>query len=54
MSERLRALEQEVEALKRALKRAEAENTKYKTLFDVSGDALSIIDLASGKFIECN
>lgn len=54
MSERLRALEQEVEALKRALKSAEAENTKYKTLFDVSGDALSIIDLASGKFIECN
>lgn len=30
------------------------EKDKYKKLFDVSGDALSIIDLDSGRFIECN
>ncbi|CAI3970905.1 MULTISPECIES: PAS domain S-box protein [Alteromonas] len=41
-------------ALKRELSDLKRERDKYKTLFDTSADALSIIDLATGKFIECN
>lgn len=38
-------------ALKRELSDLKRERDKYKTLFDTSADALSIIDLATGKFI---
>lgn len=48
------AIEAEIDQLKAQLSSARAENSKYKKLFEVSGDALSIIDLKSGKFTECN
>jgi len=54
MSNARNALEAEIEQLKVQLSNARAENIKYKKLFEVSGDALSIIDLKSGKFTECN
>ncbi|MBQ4834998.1 PAS domain-containing hybrid sensor histidine kinase/response regulator [Pseudoalteromonas luteoviolacea] len=47
-------LESENKKLKLALEKVTSERDKYKNLFDASGDALSIIDLKSGKFIECN
>ncbi|MDK1287788.1 PAS domain S-box protein [Pseudoalteromonas umbrosa] len=47
-------LESELESLKYELEQIRFERDKYKKLFDVSGDALSIINLNSGKFIECN
>lgn len=40
--------------LREQLEKALKERDKYKRLFDTSADALSIIDLSSGKFIECN
>ena len=49
--ERLHA---EISRLKAELAKQQAENITYKRLFDVSGDALSIIDLSTGKFIKCN
>lgn len=49
-----RDLEAENKALKQKLQQLNAEHDKYKKLFEVSGDALSIIDLNTGKFIECN
>lgn len=48
------ALMEENLRLKAKLKEASHERDKYKRLFDVSADALSIIDLETGKFIECN
>ena len=51
---REQALELEVEKLRSNLKSAELERDKYKKLFDVSADSLSIIDLSKGRFIECN
>ena len=47
-------LEAENKALKNMLDQITSERDKYKKLFEVSGDALSIIDLKTGKFIECN
>lgn len=47
-------LEAENKALKKMLDQITSERDKYKKLFEVSGDALSIIDLKTGKFIECN
>lgn len=47
-------LEQEVAQLKAELENSKNELAKYKTLFQASADALSIIDLDTGKFIECN
>ena len=47
-------LEKENHQLKKQLAKVSFERDKYKTLFEASGDALSIIDLSSGKFIECN
>ena len=54
MSNPTNDLEAEIDQLKVQLANARAENIKYKKLFEVSGDALSIIDLKSGKFTECN
>ena len=54
MSNPIIALEAEIDQLKAQLSNARSENRKYKKLFEVSGDALSIIDLKSGKFTECN
>ncbi len=51
---RAQALELEIQQLRLNLSAAKLELNKYKTLFDVSADALSIIDLSTGKFIECN
>ncbi len=48
------SLEERIQKLELELAIANAEREKYKTLFEVSGDALSIIDLSTGKFIECN
>ncbi|WP_234401339.1 PAS domain-containing sensor histidine kinase [Pseudoalteromonas sp. T1lg23B] len=47
-------LELENRKLKQMLTKLTEERDKYKKLFDVSADALSIIDLDTGKFIECN
>ncbi|TMO83094.1 PAS domain-containing hybrid sensor histidine kinase/response regulator [Pseudoalteromonas spongiae] len=47
-------LESENKALKHKLQQLSAEHDKYKKLFEVSGDALSIIDSETGKFVECN
>ncbi|MFC4701287.1 ATP-binding protein [Glaciecola siphonariae] len=47
-------LEEEISRLKSELNRANSDRDKYKKLFDVSADALSIIDLTTGCFIECN
>lgn len=47
-------LEQEVAQLRAELHKSKNELSKYKTLFQASADALSIIDLDTGKFIECN
>ncbi|WP_164078405.1 PAS domain S-box protein [Alteromonas facilis] len=44
----------EIEHLKAQLVAKDTDLRKYKTLFECSADALSIIDLATGKFIECN
>lgn len=49
-----RALVNENKKLKSQLKDVCFERDKYKKLFDVSADALSIIDLSTGTFIECN
>ncbi|MEP0355265.1 ATP-binding protein [Paraglaciecola sp.] len=49
-----RALVNENKKLKSQLNDACFERDKYRKLFDVSADALSIIDLNSGDFIECN
>ncbi|MEI8607327.1 PAS domain-containing hybrid sensor histidine kinase/response regulator [Pseudoalteromonas sp. B160] len=54
MSNPTNDLEAEIDQLKVQLANARAGNIKYKKLFEVSGDALSIIDLKSGKFTECN
>ncbi|MFT2092190.1 ATP-binding protein [Paraglaciecola sp. 2405UD69-4] len=48
------ALINENEKLKRQLQDVRFERDKYKKLFDVSADALSIIDLDTGTFVECN
>lgn len=47
-------LESENTYLKAELEKVRRERDKYKKIFDVSADALSIIDLSNGKFIECN
>ena len=47
-------LEQENTKLKRAIAELTYERDKYKKIFDASTDAYSVIDLSSGKFIECN
>ncbi|MFY8274118.1 PAS domain S-box protein [Pseudoalteromonas sp. SSDWG2] len=44
----------EIEHLKSQLETANSARAKYKALFDSSADALSIIDVSTGKFIECN
>ncbi|CAH9067958.1 Sensor histidine kinase RcsC [Pseudoalteromonas holothuriae] len=49
-----KSLEQENKELRTQLASVSSERDKYKALFDTSGDALSIIDLNSGKFVECN
>lgn len=54
MSDSSETLLAEINRLKAELTRQQAENIMYKELFDVSGDALSIIDLSSRKFIKCN
>ncbi|MDM7860739.1 PAS domain S-box protein [Alteromonas sp. ASW11-36] len=48
------SLEQRIAQLEAQLATANAEQAKYKQLFEVSADALSIIDLSTGTFIECN
>jgi len=47
-------LEQENTKLKRAIAELTYERDKYKKIFDASADAYSVIDLSTGKFIECN
>ena len=47
-------LEQENTKLKRAIAELTYERDKYKKIFDASADAYSVIDISSGKFIECN
>ena len=54
MSHSSETLEAQIIRLKAELAKQQAENIIYKELFDVSGDALSIIDLSTGKFIRCN
>ena len=51
---RLACLEEENKKLKSQLESVTLERDKYKMLFDASADALSIIDLQSGRFVECN
>lgn len=54
MRESSETLKTEINRLKTELAQQQAENMMFKELFDVSGDALSIIDLATGRFIKCN
>ncbi|MFC3095439.1 PAS domain S-box protein [Alteromonas sediminis] len=54
MSGRNETLHAEINRLKTELASQQAENIMYKELFNVSGDALSVIDLITGKFIRCN
>ena len=54
MSNSSETSEAQIIRLKAELAKQQAENIMYKELFDVSGDALSIIDLSTGKFIRCN
>jgi len=44
----------EMSALRTQVNFFQRKCNKYETLFNVSADALSIIDLKSGTFIECN
>ena len=48
------SLEQRIVELEQQLARANADKAKYQQFFAASTDALSIIDLSSGKFVECN
>lgn len=50
----IKNLESENRKLKQTIVELSKERDKYKKIFDVSADALSIIDLTSSKFIECN
>lgn len=52
-ADRLR-LESEVARLKGEVNTLLQDKQKYQSLFELSGDALSILDLETGKFIECN
>ena len=54
MQKDIKALENKVRQLETELAIVKQQKTKYKKLFDLSADALSIIDLTSGRFIECN
>ncbi|WP_026376300.1 PAS domain S-box protein [Aestuariibacter salexigens] len=47
-------IEDELELLKQELEQTRHERDRYKKLFDVSADALSIIDVNTGRFVECN
>lgn len=47
-------LKTENRILKEKLVQLTHERDKYRKLFEVSGDALSIIDLETGQFVECN
>jgi len=47
-------LEKENAYLKGELDKIRRERDKYKKMFEVSADSLSIIDLSNGKFVECN
>ncbi len=47
-------LKQQIKQLKKQVKQLEQEHQKYQSLFELSGDALSILDLETGRFIECN
>ena len=49
-----RKLKQTIVELSKERDKYKKERDKYKKIFDVSADALSIIDLTSSKFIECN
>ena len=48
------ALEQRISQLEAELKASQAKSEKYKALFDLSADAFSIIDMTTGRFVECN
>jgi PAS domain S-box-containing protein len=50
----IKKLQEENNKLKVQLQELSHAKNKYKKLFDVSADALSILDLDTGKFIECN
>ena len=54
MSNSSETSEAQIIRLKAELAEQQAENLMYKELFNVSGDALSIIDLSTGKFLRCN
>lgn len=47
-------LQEQTNALEELLRSRTRQRDKYRTLFEVSGDALSILDLATGRFVECN
>lgn len=51
---RIEELEEENNKLKKQVEQLSFHKDKYQKLFEVSADALSIIDLSTGKFIECN
>ena len=54
MDSNCESLQAEINRLSAELANQKAQSIMYKELFDVSGDALSIIDLGTGKFIKCN
>ncbi|MEE4246004.1 MAG: PAS domain-containing protein, partial [Kangiellaceae bacterium] len=51
---KLTALQEENSALKAELAALKESKTNYQRMFELSADALSILDLDSGCFIECN
>jgi len=54
LEQRLQALGQELADQSRIADHLRVDAVKYKTLFNSSADAIAIIDLDSGTFIECN
>ena len=48
------ALLDEIKELKKQVKTLTVHKSRYQKLFEVSADALSILDLETGKFVECN
>lgn len=51
---KLESVADELARLKLKVDELENERLKYRSLFEMSGDALSILDLETGRFIECN
>ena len=54
MERRIKELEEALVQCNRTIQGQQANEKLYRTLFDSSGDAISIIDVSTGKFVDCN